>query len=86
MIRLSERVAKKTGLSIMECESLMAVVAEELIETLRVSPTVLFFKLGVMFRANNVDGRRLVIILDKPVQEKLMKPTGEEKPDEIIFK
>lgn len=64
----------------------MAVVAEELIETLRVSPTVLFFKLGVMFRANNVDGRRLVIILDKPVQEKLMKPTGEEKPDEIIFK
>jgi hypothetical protein len=86
MIRLSERVSKKTGLSIMECESLMAVVAEELIETLRVSPTVLFFKLGVMFRANNVDGRRLVIILDKPVQEKLMKPTGEEKPDEIIFK
>jgi len=86
MIRLSERVAKKTGLSVIECESLMAVLAEELIETLRTSPSVLFYKLGVMFRANNVDGRRLVIILDKPVQDKLMKPTGEDKEDEIIFK
>jgi hypothetical protein len=86
MQKLSERLSKKTGLSIIECESMVAAIAEELIETLRTDPKVVFNKLGIVFRTDNVDGRRLTIVLDKPVQERLMKPTGEIVDNEIIFK
>jgi hypothetical protein len=86
MQKLSERLSKKTGLSIIECESMVAAIAEELIETLRTDPKVVFNKLGIVFRTDNVDGRRLTVVLDKPVQERLMKPTGEIVDNEIIFK
>ena len=86
MQKLSERLSKKTGLSIIECESMIAVIAEELIETLRTDPKVVFNKLGIVFRSDNVDGRRLTVVLDKLVQERLMKPTVEIVDNEIIFK
>jgi hypothetical protein len=86
MQKLSERLSKKTGLSLIECESMVAAIAEELIETLRTDPKVVFNKLGIVFRTDNVDGRRLTVVLDKPVQERLMKPTGEIVDNEIIFK
>lgn len=86
MLKLAERVAKKTGLTILECESLIAVVGEELIEVLRISPSVVFNKLGVVFRSDNEDGRRLTIVLDKPVKDKLTKPVDDGDVHEIIFK
>jgi hypothetical protein len=86
MQKLSERLSKKTGLSIIECESMVAAIAEELIETLRTDPKVVFNKLGIVFRSDNVDGRRLTIVLDKPVQERLMTSVGEKVDHEIIFK
>lgn len=87
MKKLSEIVSKKTGLSMLECESLIAVIGEELIEVLRDEPSVMFNKLGVIFRADNVDGRRLIVVLEKPIQEKLMTPSNTKKEidDEIIF-
>lgn len=86
MLKLAERVSKKTGLSILECESLIAVIGEELIEVLMVSPSVIFNKLGVVFRSDTEDGRRLTIVLDKPVKEKLTRILNDGEPHEIILK